>query len=137
MPGQPSLPVQGAMLGIPQGYPTHYPLAINLKQPFPGSHVLCQTPRTCSYASPPNGQLQFTGYTYDHALPFQQGIFSPATIAELVDNRLFARSALAEACFNPLQYEPGQRRSALIIAAYKLAQVQLRRQTVSCPTGTS
>ncbi len=62
-PGLPSLPVQGAMLGIPPDAQPTIQVLVAESAILPGSHVLCPSPQPILDRSQ-TSRWQFTGYSY-------------------------------------------------------------------------
>ncbi len=130
-PDLPSMPVQGAMLGIPQdAQPTMHILAAEWTI-LPGSYDLCPSPSpilTRSSKSP----RQLTGYSYERSPEYQINAFMPSKAAQLVSTGNLRSQRFAEIRFNPMQYNPvsGELRY------FKRIQVQVDfnvRQTLSLP----
>ncbi len=109
-PGLPSLPVQGAMLGIPQeSQPTLQILSADWVA-LPGAHRLCIAPQpVLTRSSARDGRvppLELSGYTTAANPSTLIDAFLPATSAELTSTGNLRSQHFAEIRFNPLQTNP-------------------------------
>ena len=82
-PGLPALPVQGAMLGIPQDAQPKLQVLSSEWTSLPGEYDLCPTPQPV-FARSTAGPLQFTSYRYERAPEYQLDAFTPSAAAEPV-----------------------------------------------------
>ncbi len=104
-PDLPSLPVQGAMLGIPpDAQPTIQMLELEQIN-IPGKYDLCPAPRPLLPDSP-NQPLEIDGLAYQRSTAYQQNAFMPSSIAEVAATGYLRSQRYAELRFNPLQYNP-------------------------------
>ena len=104
-PGAPSLPVQGAMLGIPQDAQPSINILTAEWTALPGSYDLCPVPQP-DLARSPRSPWQFVGTTSQRGPSYQVDAFAPANAAELISTGSLRSQRYAQVRFNPLQYNP-------------------------------
>lgn len=104
-PGLPALPVQGAMLGIPQdARPTIQILSAEWVS-LPGSYLLCPM-RQPVLTRAPMGPWKLNDYSYPRGPAYQQDAFIPANIAGLVSTGNLRSQRFAQVRMSPLRYNP-------------------------------
>lgn len=104
-PDSPSLPVQGAMLGIPQDAQPTIQLLAGESTRLAGSFDLCPTPQPI-LTHAPKSPWQLTGYRYARGTAYLLDAFMPSKAAQLVSTGNLRSQRYAELRFNPLQYNP-------------------------------
>lgn len=104
-PGFPDLPVQGAMLGIPQGAQPTIRVRETEQKSLPSSYALCPAPQP-DFSIQPHQPAQLQGIETPRSPAYQQDAFLPAKIVELVSTGNLRSQRIAQIRLNPLQYNP-------------------------------
>jgi uncharacterized repeat protein (TIGR01451 family) len=104
--GWPSLPVAGAMIGIP---PHTAPVLSILAADFstlPGAYTLCPVPHPI-FDVDPEGAITYQGEAASpDATAYATNSFYPAAVAVIVETGMVRHQAVAQLRFQPFQYNP-------------------------------
>lgn len=103
--GQPAVPVQGAMVGIPaEGQPTIEILSLE-EHVMDGFFDLCPA-QTMRNSRPLGSQLPQLSITHERGPAYQENQFQPAQSVELVSTGNLRSQRYAQLRFSPVQYNP-------------------------------